>query len=142
MLDCIQFYLKVSKEVVKITPPMDRIKDRISIQIMGNQFRQWAEVYFHKNSENVNTYISKNDTFNAFLRESNVKGWTTNKFSKAIREFCSQCDWVTELNPVELVNDNKGRIIRKNFMGKSEEFYYIRTENKPIKQYVVLTPQT
>lgn len=142
MLDCIQFYLKVSKEVVKITPPMDRIKDRISIQIMGNQFRQWAEVYFHKKSENVNTYISKNDTFNAFLRESNVKGWTTNKFSKAIREFCSQCDWVTELNPVELVNDNKGRIIRKNFMGKSEEFYYIRTENKPIKQYVVLTPQT
>lgn len=142
MLDCIQFYLKVSKEVVKITPPMDRIKDRISIQIMGNQFRQWAEVYFHKNSENVNAYISKNDTFNAFLRESNVKGWTTNKFSKAIREFCSQCDWVTELNPVELVNDNKGRIIRKNFMGKSEEFYYIRTENKPIKQYVVLTPQT
>ena len=142
MLDCIQFYLKVSKEVVKITPPMDRIKDRISIQIMGNQFRQWAEVYFNKDSENVNTYISKNDTFNAFLRESNVKGWTTNKFSKAIREFCSQCDWVTELNPVELVNDNKGRIIRKNFMGKSEEFYYIRTENKPIKQYVVLTPQT
>ena len=142
MLDCIQFYLKVSKEVVKITPPMDRIKDRISIQIMGNQFRQWAEVYFNKDSENVNTYISKNDTFNAFLRESNVKGWTTNKFSKAIREFCSQCEWVTELNPVELVNDNKGRIIRKNFMGKSEEFYYIRTENKPIKQYVVLTPQT
>jgi hypothetical protein len=142
LLDCVQFYLKVSKEVVKITPPMDRIKDRISIQIMGNQFRSWAEVYFNRNSENVNTYVSKNDTFNAFLRDSNVKGWTTTKFGKAMREFCQQCEWVTELNPVELVNDNRGRIIRKNIFGKSEEFYYVRTENKPIRQYVVYAGNT
>ncbi len=141
LLDCVQFYLAASKEVVKITPPMDRIKDRISIQIMGNQFRQWAEVFFNKDSENVNTLISKNDTFNTFLRDSNVKGWTTNKFSKAMREFCQQCSWITELNPVELQNDNKGRIIRRNFMGKSEEFYYVRTENKPVKTTFVFNHQ-
>lgn len=133
LIDCIQFYMRASQMVVKIEPPMDRIKDRISIQVMGNQFRQWAEVYFFKGSDKVNCLISKRDTFDAFLMDSNVKGWTTNKFSKAMKEFCAQCPWVTELNPRELANDERGRIIRK-INGKSEEMYYIRTEGKPITQ--------
>ena len=58
--------------------------------------------------------------------DSNVRAWTTNKFSKAIKEFAQQCDWIEELNPKELCNDNKGRIIRQKF-GKSVEMYYFKT---------------
>lgn len=126
LLDCLQFYLNASKEVVKITPPMERIKDRISIQIMGNQFRQWAEVYFSKDGEKVNRLIDKQEAFSQFMFDSNVRSWTTNKFSKAIKEFAQQCDWIEELNPKELCNDNKGRIIRQK-LGKSVEMYYFKT---------------
>lgn len=134
LLDCLQFYLNASKEVVKITPPMDRIKDRISIQIMGNQFRQWAEVYFCKDGPMVNRLIQKQDAFSAFLIDSNVKGWTTNKFSKAMREFCQQCEWIEELNPVQLANDKNGRIIRQS-MGKSYEMYYVKTYGVDVNAY-------
>lgn len=131
LIDCLQFYLTASKEVVKIVPPMERIKDRISIQIMGNQFRQWAEVYFSLNGPKVNCLIDKNEAFSHFVNESNVRSWTTNKFTKAMKEFCQQCEWIEELNPAELTNDNKGRIIRQR-MGKSVEMYYLKTYDKAV----------
>lgn len=131
LIDCLQFYLTASQKVVKIVPPMDRIKDRISIQIMGNQFRQWAEVYFSANGPKVNCLIDKQEAFSQFVNESNVRSWTTNKFTKAMKEFCAQCEWIEELNPAELTNDNKGRIIRQR-MGKSVEMYYLKTYGEAV----------
>ena len=134
LIDCLQFYLKVSQQTVKIIPPMDRIKDRISIQIMGNQFRQWAEVFFSKDGPMVNCLVEKQEIFSQFVADSNVRSWTTNKFSKAMREFSAQCEWIEELNPQELTNDNKGRIIRQKF-GKSVEMYYVKTYGVDINPY-------
>lgn len=134
LIDCLQFYLKVSQQTVKIIPPMDRIKDRISIQIMGNQFRQWAEVFFSKDGPMVNCLVEKQEIFSQFVADSNVRSWTTNKFSKAMREFAAQCEWIEELNPQELTNDNKGRIIRQKF-GKSVEMYYVKTYGVDINPY-------
>jgi len=102
---------------------------------MGNQFRQWAEVYFNENGENVNTLISKTKIFNDFVLDSNVRNWTTNKFTKAMREFCAQCEWIETYQPEELINDNRRRIIKK-VEGKSSEMYYLRTVGARIKPSV------
>lgn len=51
-----------------------------------------------------------------------------------MREFAAQCEWIEELNPQELTNDNKGRIIRQKF-GKSVEMYYVKTYGVDINPY-------
>jgi hypothetical protein len=139
LIDCLQFYLTASKHVVKIVPPMDRIRDRISIQIMGNQFYQWAEVYFHKDGDMVDRLIDKQEAFMNFVSESNLRSWTTNKFTKAMKEFAAKCEWIEELNPKVLTNDNKGRIIRQR-LGKSVEMYYLKTYGKEVDLYSTNTP--
>lgn len=82
----------------------------------------------------VNCLVEKQEIFSQFVADSNVRSWTTNKFSKAMREFAAQCEWIEELNPQELTNDNKGRIIRQKF-GKSVEMYYVKTYGVDINPY-------
>lgn len=127
LIDCVQFYLQKSRQNIVVTPPMNKIKSRISIQIMGNQFKQWAEVYFSTIGGNVNTLLERQQVFYDFVNESHVKNWTTNKFTKALKEFCKECEWIEEYNPQQYINSNGNRIIR-TINGKTLEMIFIQTK--------------
>lgn len=125
LLYCLQFYLQMCKQNIKIQPPMHKVFDRMNIQIMGNQFRQWAEVYFSKEGENVDKLLVKEYVFQDFVRESNVKAWTTQQFTKSLKAFANQCDYIECLNPTELCNLPKR--ITRNVDGKTREHIYMKT---------------
>lgn len=46
MAQCLQFYLGMSDLGIKIDPPFANILKRNSLSVMGENFRQWADIYF------------------------------------------------------------------------------------------------
>ncbi len=132
LCDCLQFYLSVSHTEFNFQPQLNRVYERINISIMGDQFKDWADVYFSEDGDNVNKLISRASAFSDFLMISGVKGWTSNKFSAAIKAYCKNTSYIEELNPVELQNSSK-RIIRK-IEGKAVEMIYIKTEGVEINE--------
>jgi len=124
-VDCIQFYLSTIKDNLMIQPPMQNVIKRMNIQQMGEQFREWAEVYFNKNSENVDCLIYKAQCIEEFIRSTNLKGWSSSKFTKALKAFVANTDYIECLNPLELRNDPL-RIMKK-IDGKTVEMYYLKT---------------
>jgi hypothetical protein len=125
LVDCIQFYLSICGENIKLNPPMKKAYQRMYISTMGNQFRDWAEVYFSINSVNVDKPIIRSRAMEDFSRDTNMKTWSTKKFTKALHAFSNHAIWVYELNPKELRNSD-GRMV-KNIDGKTQELIYIRT---------------
>lgn len=125
VVDCIQFYLSVSGENIKLQPPMKKAYERMNISTMGNQFRDWAEVYFSPNSLNVDKQLIKSKVMEDFVRDTNLKGWSTKQFTKAMQAFAKNSPWIYELNPPILQNAGK-RIVR-NIEGKTHEILYVRT---------------
>ena len=129
LIDCLQFYLNSSEEINAQT---DRVKDRVNIQIMGDQFRSWAEVYFSSESGNLDTLVNKKKAFDDFVMESNCRGWSSAKFGKALKSFAAYSHNIQTLNPEEICN-SKGRIISKDTLGKSCEFVYLQTFGTNVK---------
>lgn len=125
LVDCIQFYLSVSAENIKIQPPMKKVHERMNIATMGNQFREWAEVYFSLQSENIDKCLVRRSVMEDFERDTKLKGWSTKQFSKAMSAFAKNSPWIFELNPASLHNSGK-RIVR-NIDGKTNEILYVRT---------------
>jgi hypothetical protein len=132
LVDCLQFYLSTVHGKEKIEPPMRKVYERMNISTMGNQFRDWAEVYFSETGDNLNRELVRSDVMKHFEEETKVKTWTTQKFSKAIKAFCKNSDHIEELNPRKLCND-RNRII-KRVDGKSQEMIYIKTHDKEITE--------
>lgn len=124
-IDCLQFYLSTIPYNLMLQPPMKNVIARMNIQQMGEQFKEWAEVYFNKNSENVDRLIYKSQAMDDFLRASNIKGWSSKKFLKALKAFVDNAEHIEILNPVQLRNDGK-RIIKK-INGTTYEMYYVKT---------------
>ncbi|MDR1544577.1 MAG: hypothetical protein LBS50_09295 [Prevotellaceae bacterium] len=134
LVDCLQFYLK-NKDYL-IQPPLANALKRINYGEMGDQFRDWAEVFFAQDGENVNVEIRRDEIFDDFLQTSKVKGWTSKRFGTALRAFCKVTNYIECLNPEEMCNafvgDKKIRIMKNVDVGLkkiSKEFYYIKTKN-------------
>lgn len=104
---------------------MDRVRERMNISAMGNQFKEWAEVYFGLESTNVNKLISRTDAFKDFEMETGTKRWSTKQFTKALKAFCKNADWVYALNPPSLQNSQKR--ITRTVNNKTMEMIYVRT---------------
>ncbi|MFM2292703.1 MAG: hypothetical protein RIS29_2516 [Bacteroidota bacterium] len=125
LVDCLQFYLSICSENIKLQPPMKKVYERMNAAKMGNQFQDWAEVYFSPQSLNVDKLLVRTRVMEDFARDTNVQKWTTKKFTEALKAFCKNATWVAELNPDSFKN-NEGRIIR-NIEAKTQEMIYIRT---------------
>lgn len=125
LIDCLQFYLSVSGENIKLQPPMKKVHERMNIATMGNQFRDWAEVYFSPDSMNVDRQLVRSRVMKDFETDTNLQKWTTKQFTKAINAFAKNAPWVYELNPPSL--QNSGKRIVKNIDGKTHEILYVRT---------------
>lgn len=124
--DCCRFYLSTIGANVKIQPPLENVTIRSLMTIMGSNFKDWADVFFSPDGDKVNTMVPRDEALSDFLRTSNIKGWSTQKFTKALKAFCSVAQFVHRLNPAEFKNA-QGRIIRKGTDNKSHEMIYIQT---------------
>lgn len=131
-LQCCKFYLSLCEESVKIQPPMDCIISRRFKFQMGNNFEDWAQVYFDPDGEHVNTFVVRDEAFTDFKNFSQQKNWTMQRFTKALKAFCVLCPYVEQLNPEEFLN-NQGRIVRKDKDGKSADMIYLKTIAAPVK---------
>ena len=115
----VMFYLGQSQ---KVNPPLDNVEKRNSLQTMGDGFKEWADTYFTE--EKRNDLVPKNDAIADFEAKSKLKGWTSQRFKKAIREWCKYYGYV--MNPPETVN-SQGRCIH-NFNGGTVEMIFIKTQ--------------
>lgn len=119
-VNCLQFYLSVPGNR-KLNAPMGNVNQRQLLTQMGQQFKEWADVYL-----TTDEFVVRSVAMKEFETKSQLKGWTTNKFTRATRAWCQLNGY--ELNP-KVFQNSQGRIVRKND-GKAEDMIYIQT--KPI----------
>ena len=124
-IDCLQFYLSTLSNNSIIQPPMENVEKRMRHQMMGEEFKEWAEVFFCKDSDNLNKLLPKQDIKDIFdpKRRYSTKGFTTR-----LRAFCKNADYIEELNPEDCLGYTPSgkRIIRK-MNGETKEYVYIKT---------------
>lgn len=131
MLQCVRFYLSVSHLPVKIEPRMDNIIFRKYLRDMSDNFRDWAEGFFSLDGGNLDKEIVREQAFEAYKRFSGVSKITMQKFSKSLKGFCYTCDYIEELNPVDMHNSGS-RIMRRiedplTHQKTQKEMIYIRS---------------
>ena len=124
---CIRFYLSVPSPL-KINPPMGNVTLRNMLAEMGQAFKDWADAYFDLEGSNVNRMITKEDALNDFIQKTNTKGWTTNKFTKAMKSWCRFYSFV--FNPK--VYQNSQKRISKKVDGTTKDMIYIQTKSELI----------
>nr|MDA3854096.1 hypothetical protein [Bacteroidales bacterium] len=122
------FYLSVPG-TLKINPPMDNVSTRQQMTIMGDAFKTWADTYFALDGGLVDDFIERKVAFDDFVDQTNLKGWSTNKFTKALKAFCRLSDYT--FNP-KVYQNAAARISRKNDDQKTVDMVYIQT--KPITE--------
>jgi hypothetical protein len=124
MMQCCQMYLNYPK----ISPPMNNVEVRHLKSEMGENFLEWADVYFSEESGRLNQFVPRPAAFEDFKITTNSRLWSAQKFFKSIQAWCRFYSYT--LDPKEYRN-SKGRIIRKheNEHGKTvtTEMIYIRT---------------
>jgi hypothetical protein len=130
--DCARFYLSVPAPH-RINPPMENVRLRNLRTTMGDAFKNWADIYFFKdknnekeNSDKIDCLTSKEEAYKDFINTTGLKGWSTIKFSKAIKAWAEYTDYVIALNPDHMQNSS-GRIM-KYIDGKTVEMLYVQTE--------------
>ncbi len=119
---CIRFYLSVPSPL-KINPPMTNVHLLNMLAEMGQAFKDWADAFFDKQASNIDCLIAKEEALNNFIANTNTKGWTTNKFTKALKCLCRYYGFL--YNPKAFQNSQK-RIIRK-IEGTAKDMVYIQT---------------
>lgn len=119
---CLQFYLSVPSPQ-KINPPMGNVNQRNMLAEMGQAFKDWADAYFDINGDKVDTMVPKEDALKDFIEKTNTKGWSTNKFTKALIAWCRFYGY--KFNPKAYQNSQK-RISRK-VDGVTKDMVYLQT---------------
>ena len=93
---------------------MYRVQERINLAQIGEEFKDWADTYFHPESGNLDKVILKSTaqlSFDPAYEKSSRKISPAN-FKKKLRTWVSTKDYLECLNPKELT-DKTGRIMRK-----------------------------
>lgn len=136
-LQCVRFYLSVAHLPVKIEPNMSNIIFRKYLRDMGDNFRDWAELYFSARTkegggEHLDCIVFREDAMDDCLRYTRNARMTPQRFMKQLVGFCYTCDWIDELNPAEMRN-NGSRITRRrenpiSHKLETKEVFYIRSK--------------
>ena len=119
---CIQFYLS-RRSPEKINPPMSNVTKRNLLASIGQNFNDWANGYFTDEKQTINTAVIKQEAFNAFTLETNLRNMTMNKFSRNIKDWCKIMGYI--YNPVDLCDKN-GRLQKSDGL-KTHDALYIQT---------------
>lgn len=125
---CLQFYLSMKAEGVKIQPPMNNIIKRKKKSDMGEDFEDWAYSYFAEESENLDKALVREKVYEDFILATKVRKefWKMNRFTKALKSFCDLCEYIKCLNPDEVVNSS-GRFQQK-VDGQTKDMVYIQSK--------------
>ncbi|AWL07953.1 hypothetical protein HME7025_00068 [Aquirufa nivalisilvae] len=121
MAHCLQFYLTVSEQAVKIDPPFANILKRNNLAIMGENFRQWADTFF---VDHLDEAIERKVAFENFMQTSNQTKFSSQSFFKKLAAWADFMGYV--LNPQHIPGWTKS--------GDARKHGYIR-RSVPAKEY-------
>ena len=121
---CIKFYLSVPSPL-KINPPMGNVTLRNMLAEMTHPFKDWADAYFDLEGTNINAMIVKEVALTDFIAKTNNKGWTTNKFTKAMKSWCRYYGFT--FNPKSFQNGQKR--ISKKVDDVTKDMIYVQTKH-------------
>lgn len=127
-VDCLQFYLQMNKHNKVVYPPMDKITKRMKLQLIGDTFKEWADVYFSPGSENMDRLISKSELKDLFDPK---KMYSPHTFTKKLKAYCDVAEHIDQMNPECIHGYRDGRILRKQD-GETKEFVYVKSHNKGV----------
>lgn len=107
MLYCLKFYLSVSE---KLGPAMGAVTKRNLFAAMGNNFYEWAKIFFSEDSGNINNEVIRDHALKDYrfiTGDNNIKpqGW-----KEKMKAFCKYKGYV--FNPAEM-RGKENNIIRK-----------------------------
>lgn len=125
MLRCLRFYLSVCRDNIKILPPMKNIIIRKNMALMGDNFMEWASVYFAEDGGKLDRELIKDEVFRDCMAQANIPKLSPHSFTRKLKSFVSVAEWIEELNPMRM-RGSDGRI-KKNGV----EYIYIRSKNAP-----------
>lgn len=134
LMRCTEFYLSVAGENLKIQPPMGNIMKRKLMSDMVGEFSEWADTYFSPESGHLDTFVEKDVAMADFMKQYNVKGLSSARFTKSLRAYATLHSDKVELNP-EILQNSSGRIIRK-VDGTARIMIYMRTANSAVADFV------
>ena len=129
-IDCLQFYLSTLPHNSMVEPPMENVDKRMRNQLMGDEFKEWAEVFFSRESGNLDKLLCKRDIKDIFDPKHK---YSSKGFTARLRAFCRNTDYIECLNPDGCFgyDPRAKRIIRKKD-GEAKEFVYIKTYDAEI----------
>lgn len=129
MIQACHFYLNHDK----IEPPMSNVEKRNLLGVMGDEFKEWADVYFSRESGRLNAMEIKVAAFDDFKHNTKTP-MKMQRFTKALQAWVKYNGYI--LNPDRLgMKNSDGRIIQKgDYMGQNKtlEYVFIQDGNDPI----------
>ena len=129
MLQCLQFFLQNIHSPV--LSPTENLQINTLKASIGDNFLEWAEVYFIE--EHLNKYISREEMYSNYASFVGKIAVIPTKFKKNLEMFCQLKGYV--FNPIKLRN-SQGRIIKeveKIGGGRtSREHFYISSVSSEI----------
>lgn len=129
MLQCLQFFLQNMHSPV--LSPTENLQINTLKASIGDNFLEWAEVYFVE--EHLNKYISREEMYSNYASFVGKIAVIPTKFKKNLEMFCQLKGYV--FNPIKLRN-SQGRIIKeveKIGGGRtSREHFYISSVSSEI----------
>ncbi|QEE49658.1 hypothetical protein FUA48_08690 [Flavobacterium alkalisoli] len=127
-IQCLQFYLSSSE---RHEAPEGNVKKRNLMQLMGDNFYEWAKSYFC--DDKLNTFIPRKEIQDEYKAFVSGRVMSVQKQKNALDAFCKFNGWI--LNPKELLGSDG--TIKKPYedqQGKRQvlEHYYIKTDNATV----------
>lgn len=130
---CLQFYLSTrsadtvsSPDRIKVSPPMKNVRIRAAIASIGEDFIDWADVYF---AEQFGVKINKADARLDFLMVSGTRSESCKptKFKNKLKDWCWLRGYVLNRD----ANTRDGRIVSRNpITKKTDEFIRVEKEQE------------
>jgi hypothetical protein len=130
-VDCLQFYLATLDNNTIVQPPMSKVQERINLAQIGEDFKEWADVYFSEESDNLDRLVPKTMMFGNF--DPTGKKMKVTTFKKKLKVWIKTKPYIECMNPTQLRNDKDGRIIKKE-NGISSEFIYIKSKGVAVTE--------
>ena len=129
LMQCVKFYLNVSRYVQKIVPPIGNILLRKFKIDMGDNFEEWCESKFYNSPDNCNldSKLKRSLFFDAYCSWSNTR-ITAQSFWKKLQAFCQSRSYIVAFNPPDVCTPSTpGKIMGKDETGLVVEWFFIRT---------------
>ena len=125
LLQCLRFYLSVAEDNIMIVPPMTNIITRKNMAVAGDNFLEWASVYFAEDSGNLDKKLVKDEVYELCKAKTNNKSLSPHTFTKKLKAFVKVAEWIKELNPKD--QQNKDGRMKSNGV----DHIYLRSKDVP-----------